>query len=67
MTESGPPAEKYPAITGGECMKWDKKRHPLCAVTTGDIPDWCVSKWCWVDPDNCDIPDSPPVPFTRDT
>eukprot|EP00973_Karenia_brevis_P003390 466889-Karenia_brevis.AAC.1 len=67
MTESGPPTATYPTITGGECMLWDKKRHPLCTATTGDIPDWCGSKWCWVDPDNCDIPGSPPVPFTRDT
>jgi len=53
----------YPAMTGGECMKWDKPRHPECL--TDDKPDWCDSKWCWVDPDDCDLPDSPPQLFTR--
>jgi hypothetical protein len=54
----------YPGMTGGECMKWDKPRHPDC-ITGGDVPSWCGSKWCWVDPDNCDLPDSPPQLFTR--
>lgn len=39
----------YPADMGARCQAWDSGRHPKCP---GE--NWCESKWCYVDPCNCD-------------
>jgi len=42
----------YPADMGGRCKAWDADKNPKCL---GDKPPtWCESKWCYVDPCNCD-------------
>lgn len=51
--------EDYPADTGSTCDSWDKDNHPDCEGD--DAPDWCESRWCYVDPCSCDLgKDSPP-------
>ena len=47
---------------GGTCQAWDNGN--AAGVTdfndgacTGDgVPDWCEDQWCYVDPNNCDVP-----------
>jgi hypothetical protein len=39
----------YPKDIGARCEAWDKSHHPKCP---GD--NWCESKWCYVDPCNCE-------------
>lgn len=48
----GGEVKEYPAFVGGECMLWDKNRHPAC-ISGGEKPSWCLMKWCFVDPDDC--------------
>jgi len=47
---------QYPADTGATCEQWDQARSPKCAEGGADNPPWCQSKWCYVDPCNCNIP-----------
>ena len=47
---------------GGTCQAWDNGN--AAGVTdfndgacTGDgVPDWCEDQWCYVDPNNCNLP-----------
>jgi hypothetical protein len=39
----------YPADMGASCQAWDSKNHPKCPGES-----WCESKWCYVDPCNCE-------------
>jgi len=48
----------YPASVGGECKAWDDGFHPDCRKRNS--PDWCKSRWCYVDPCSCVLPDSLP-------
>merc|ERR1719491_1695493 len=48
----------YPADLGGRCKAWDSTHHPKCP---GE--DWCESKWCYVDPCNCDKVSPYPKPW----
>lgn len=48
----------YPASVGGECRAWDDGFHPDCR--TKSSPDWCKSKWCYVDPCSCSLTASRP-------
>lgn len=45
----------YPAEIGGTCKAWDEENHPDCQGD--DAPDWCKSKWCFVDPCECKLED----------
>jgi len=42
---------KYPKDLGARCEAWDQNNHPKCS---GDGESWCKSKWCYVDPCNCE-------------
>lgn len=45
---------QYPAAVGTSCQAWDQGRYPgYC--TKADPPDWCRSKWCYVDPCKCSL------------
>ncbi|CAJ1406484.1 unnamed protein product [Effrenium voratum] len=47
----------YPADAGATCDIWDAKRHPDC---TGDKPpEWCKQAWCYVDPCECQLEETP--------
>jgi len=48
---------QYPASTGATCESWDKARSPECTEGGENNPPWCESKWCYVDPCNCNIPE----------
>lgn len=41
----------YPAEMGGQCKAWDEVNHPKCKGN--DKADWCMKKWCYVDPCSC--------------
>mmetsp|Transcript_10872 Transcript_10872/g.19350 ORF Transcript_10872/g.19350 Transcript_10872/m.19350 type:complete len:682 (-) Transcript_10872:45-2090(-) len=54
----------YPADVGAHCAAWDDGRHPTsCKEGADQEPGmgnaWCAEQWCFVDPCNCDIEDSP--------
>merc|ERR1719253_1772302 len=42
----------YPADMGARCEAWDAGRHPKCKGEKKET--WCESKWCYVDPCNCE-------------
>lgn len=48
---------QYPLEAGASCDNWDKGVHPECAGEP--VPQWCRKSWCFVDPCNCDLDDSP--------
>jgi len=45
----------YPADMGTSCSAWDLDRHPAC-LGGDDVPHWCKSRWCYVDPCDCQLP-----------
>jgi hypothetical protein len=47
----------YPADAGATCDAWDMDRHPDCKGP--NKADWCVHRWCFVDPCSCNL-DAPP-------
>lgn len=44
---------QYPVEAGASCDAWDVGRHPACKDDSA--PDWCKTKWCYVDPCLCDL------------
>ena len=45
------------------CSSWDQQLSPECVNAQGLVPDsgqpdWCASKWCYVDAHNCARPNS---------
>jgi len=44
-------AVTYPSHVGTHCKAWDKFHDPACK--TDEVPGWCESKWCYVDPCTC--------------
>lgn len=52
----------YPASVGGNCSAWDDGNYKDCKGD--DAPAWCKQKWCYVDPCDCDLPDSQPKKTT---
>lgn len=51
----------YPDSYGADaCAAFDSSLEPYCANSTGapldTRPEWCDDQWCFVDPDNCDLP-----------
>mmetsp|Transcript_24285 Transcript_24285/g.60632 ORF Transcript_24285/g.60632 Transcript_24285/m.60632 type:complete len:378 (-) Transcript_24285:97-1230(-) len=42
----------YPLSVGSKCQAWDEHDHPDC-IGSGEKPDWCSQKWCYVDPCQC--------------
>jgi hypothetical protein len=61
----------YPTSYGMDlCAPHDQLTPPSCAdadgVALADAPDWCASRWCYVDPDNCDITFDPSSYFHRE-
>jgi hypothetical protein len=61
----------YPADTGGMCASWDDGRYPgkcqfprdgsagMAGQSPGSGDGWCASRWCFVDPCNCKLPNRP--------
>lgn len=48
--------DMYPSDVGSSCDAWDDGRYPgLCIGNAYTDADWCSSKWCYVDPCNCNI------------
>lgn len=52
-TDSNKQEFKYPGDLGSRCEAWDLNSHPSCQK--GDKPEWCSSKWCYVDPCECEV------------
>lgn len=60
---------QYPAEVGGTCQAWDYQRYPKeCEQGTdadyarlGEMPEWCLKQWCYVDACNCHIHDNPKI------
>merc|ERR1719162_1457980 len=48
---------EYPAKAGSYCEAWDDNRYPGCESYKS--PDWCSSKWCYVDPCTCSLQTPP--------
>jgi len=48
---------QYPVSHGSTCKAWDQDVFPGCLVETP--PDFCFSKWCYVDPCKCTLPVPP--------
>mmetsp|Transcript_29272 Transcript_29272/g.53955 ORF Transcript_29272/g.53955 Transcript_29272/m.53955 type:complete len:520 (+) Transcript_29272:85-1644(+) len=57
---------QYPAAFGTSCQAWDQGRYPG-DCKKADPPDWCRSKWCYVDPCNCDLAVPPKKSITNFT
>jgi hypothetical protein len=62
----------YPYVTGygmAACSPHDALLPPSCADADGaaldGAPSWCYSSWCYVDPDNCALPNDPSSYFHR--
>mmetsp|Transcript_67619 Transcript_67619/g.112425 ORF Transcript_67619/g.112425 Transcript_67619/m.112425 type:complete len:677 (+) Transcript_67619:110-2140(+) len=51
----------YPSFYGLEfCVDHDMRLPPVCNATDAgqtNATDWCSETWCYVDPDDCDLPD----------
>jgi len=61
VTVGGEIFDQYPREMAASCKAWDEGLYP--GSCTGETPaSWCSSKWCYVDPCECDadaIGDSP--------
>eukprot|EP00971_Amphidinium_carterae_P196616 3901958-Amphidinium_carterae.1 len=61
-----------PLDYGSACSEWDAATEPCLGI---DVPPWCTSQWCYVDPDTCERPHvastlwnlSEPVAFSYET
>eukprot|EP00929_Paragymnodinium_shiwhaense_P079778 TRINITY_DN4158_c0_g1_i2.p1 TRINITY_DN4158_c0_g1~~TRINITY_DN4158_c0_g1_i2.p1 ORF type:complete len:870 (-),score=240.69 TRINITY_DN4158_c0_g1_i2:2-2611(-) len=53
VTMDGIPVD-YPHDIGSTCRAWDDSRNIECL--RADKPEWCVQKWCLVDPCKCNLP-----------
>jgi len=55
----------YPADLGSRCEPWDDRRHPTSCAEKDQEPGlgkgWCKTKWCYVDPCNCNLDVLPKV------
>jgi len=51
---TGPAA--FPIDAGSSCQNWDFGNNPSCRGDADNNPDWCYTKWCFVDPCNCNLP-----------
>eukprot|EP00971_Amphidinium_carterae_P109046 2159378-Amphidinium_carterae.1 len=45
----------YPLDYGSTCFEWDATSKPCIGI---EVPPWCTSAWCYVDPDTCERPHS---------
>jgi hypothetical protein len=45
--------EEYQAEYGANCAAWDDNNDEECKKD--DPPEYCSEKWCYVNPDKCDI------------
>lgn len=56
---------KYPADIGSGCAAWDEGLYPgSCNSSSPAL--WCSQKWCYVDKDNCVLPQGQKGPFSTD-
>jgi hypothetical protein len=53
----GEPLKEFPADVGARCYNWDERYHPDCKGASP--PEWCLMKWCFVDPCTCGLKTPP--------
>lgn len=56
VVTGGKTYDNYPLDYGLNTCRSDDGLEPWCNVAENVKPDWCTSRWCYVDKDNCDSP-----------